>query len=308
MRDAVIDEIERIAKTDGRIDVMTADLGYSVLENFAGQFPKRFYNVGISEQFMSSAAAGLALNGRVVFTYSIGNFATLRCIEQIRNDICYHKANVKIIAVGGGFSYGQLGMSHHATEDIAMFRALPNMRVLTPADPEEARAAVRYAVQTEGPCYIRLARRGEPILYAKAGEYCAEKVQTVQEGEKAALLLCGPLLKEGIKAAGLLAEEKINVGVYSVPCIKPLDVETIRKLGKRYPLLLTAEEHVTAGGLGGAVAEVIAGMNGTHASLIRLGLQDVFTSIVGSHDYLCDFYGISGEKIAQTVREVIGKE
>lgn len=305
MRNVVINEIERMAETDERIAVMTADLGYSVLETFAEQFPKRFYNVGISEQLMASAAAGIALSGSVVFTYSIGNFVTLRCIEQIRNDICYHNANVKIIAVGGGFSYGQLGMSHHATEDIAMLRALPNMRVLTPADPEEARAAVRYAVQKEGPCYIRLARRGEPVLYAKAEEYYAEKIQTVREGEKAALLLSGPLLKEGIKAAGLLAEEGINAGVYSVPCIKPLDVETLRQLSEKYPLLLTAEEHATAGGLGGAVAEVIAGLSGARARLIRLGLQDTFTSIVGSHDYLCDYYGLSGEKIAQTVREAL---
>ena len=160
MRNAVINEIERMAESDGRIAVMTADLGYSVLESFAARFPDRFYNVGISEQLMASAAAGIALSGCVVFTYSIGNFATLRCIEQIRNDICYHDANVKIIAVGGGFSYGQLGMSHHATEDIAMLRALPNMHVLAPADPEEALAAVRYAVGTEGPFYIRSGRTG----------------------------------------------------------------------------------------------------------------------------------------------------
>ena len=146
MRNAVINEIERMAESDGRIAVVTADLGYSVLESFSERFPDRFYNVGISEQLMASAAAGIAMSGCIVFTYSIGNFATLRCIEQIRNDICYHGANVKIIAVGGGFSYGQLGMSHHATEDIAMLRALPNMHVLVPADPEEALAAVGRSI------------------------------------------------------------------------------------------------------------------------------------------------------------------
>ena len=302
MRNAVINEIERMAESDGRIAVMTADLGYSVLESFAARFPDRFYNVGISEQLMASAAAGIALSGCVVFTYSIGNFATLRCIEQIRNDICYHDANVKIIAVGGGFSYGQLGMSHHATEDIAMLRALPNMHVLAPADPEEALAAVRYAVGTEGPFYIRLARRGEPVLYEKPSDFCVEKIQLVREGKDAALISCGPLLSEVLDAADGLAAEGISAGVYSIPCVKPLD-----RITRRYTVVITAEEHVIAGGLGGAVAEVMADMSGKRGRLIRLGLHDEFASIVGSHDYLCDQYGVSGEKIAQTIIAALGK-
>ena len=149
MRNTAIQEIERLAEQDMRICLMTGDLGYGVLESFAKKFPERYFNMGISEQSMTAAAAGMALCGSIVFTYSIGNFNTLRCIEQIRNDICYHNANVKIISVGSGFSYGQLGMSHHATEDVAMLRALPNMRVFVPADPEEALLAVNYAAKIE---------------------------------------------------------------------------------------------------------------------------------------------------------------
>lgn len=306
MRNTVVNELECLAEADNRISVITADLGYSVFESFAEHFPSRFFNVGISEQLMSSAAAGMALCGNIVFTYSIGNFATLRCMEQIRNDICYHNANVKIIAVGGGMSYGQLGMSHHATEDISMMRSLPNMRVLTPADPEEALAAIRYAVQTQGPCYIRLARRSEPVLYLKADLFDVSKVQHVRSGKDAALFLCGPLLKEGIEASRLLEAVNISASVYSVPCIKPLDTETIIEIATGYPLLITVEEHVISGGMGGAIAEVLSCIKGSHAILLRLGLQDVYPSVVGDHDYLCDYYGLSGQKIADSVMKALG--
>ena len=239
MRNTVIDALTKMAETDDRITFVTADLGYSVLEDFAEKFPERFFNVGICEQAMSSVAAGMALSGEIVFTYSIGNFATLRCIEQIRNDICYHNANVKIIAVGGGVSYGQLGMSHHATEDIAMMRALPNMCVLTPADPEEALAAARYAVQTEGPCYIRLARRGEPVLYPKAGAIDVTKVQTVIPGEQVAVISCGPVVAEVKKACEALRRRGIEAGAYSVPCVSPLDRDTICAIARQAEWVVT---------------------------------------------------------------------
>lgn len=306
MRNAIIQEIERLAAEDSRIMVVTADLGYSVLENFADQFPNRFFNVGISEQVMTSSAAGMALCGNIVFTYSIGNFATLRCIEQIRNDVCYHNANVKIIAVGGGFSYGQLGMSHHATEDIAMMRALPNMRVLVPADPEEALACVKYAARSEGPCYIRLARRGEPILYQKSEPFDIADIQPVVVGQAAALLTCGPLLKNVIDAAERLKADGIPVSVYSIPCIKPIDHAKICVLANTYPLLVTIEEHEIVGGLGGAVAEIVGELNGVHARVCRIGLQDEYASIVGSHDYLCGYYGLSAKKIAASVSDMLG--
>lgn len=306
MRNAVMQEIGKLAKRDDRIIAVTADLGYSVLEQFAERFPDRFFNVGISEQLMTSAAAGMALSGNIVFTYSIGNFATLRCIEQIRNDVCYHDANVKIIAVGGGFAYGQLGMSHHMTEDIAMMRTLPDMRVLVPADPEEAIACVQYAAETDGPCYIRLARRGEPVLYQKTSSFDIAKIQPAVTGDAAALLVCGPLLKNAIEAAEKLKAGGISVSVYSVPCIKPIDSTMIRTLADKYPLLVTIEEHQISGGLGGTVAEIVSEIAGKHSKVYRMGLQDEYTSIVGSHEYLCDHYGLSAEKIAAAVSSMLG--
>ena len=306
MRNTVIDALTNMAETDDRITFVTADLGYSVLEDFAAKFPERFFNVGICEQAMSSVAAGMALSGEIVFTYSIGNFATLRCIEQIRNDVCYHNANVKIIAVGGGVSYGQLGMSHHATEDIAMMRALPHMRVLTPADPEEALAAARYAVQTEGPCYIRLARRGEPVLYPKAGAIDVTKVQTVIPGEQVAVIGCGPIVAEVKKACETLRHRGIEAGAYSVPCVSPLDRDAVRTIARQADWVVTVEEHQITGGLGSAVAEALCDLPDVRQ--LRMGIPDEYPHIVGSHEYLCDYYGLSADKIAEKILSVMGMQ
>lgn len=305
MRNVVVTEINKLAANDSRIMMMTADLGYGVLEEFKKQFPCRFFNVGISEQLMTSAAAGMALSGNIVFTYSIGNFTTLRCIEQIRNDICYHNANVKIIAVGGGFSYGQLGMSHHMTEDIAMMRTLPNMRVLVPADPEEALACAKYAVQTDGPCYIRLARRGEPVLYLKSSSFNITNIQSVVAGETVALLVCGPIMNNAIEAAKELKKNGVSVSVYSNPCVKPIDKEMIRTIAKKYSLIFTIEEHQVSGGLGGIVAEIVCEMAEPHSRLCRIGLQDEYTAVVGDYEYLCDYYGLSSVKIASAISNIL---
>lgn len=169
MRNHVIDRITEMAEENDRIMLLCADLGYNVVNKYMEKFPDRFVNVGIAEQNMASVAAGLALEGNIVFTYSIGNFPTLRCIEQIRNDICYHNVDVKILAVGGGFAYGDLGMSHHATEDIAMMKALPNMRVYVPADDVEAVACLEEAISIKGPAYIRMARGKEPRQHLEIG-------------------------------------------------------------------------------------------------------------------------------------------
>lgn len=299
MRNAVIDEITSLARSNDKITVITADLGYSVLEEFAEKYPERFFNVGIAEQAMTSMAAGMALSGEIVITYSIGNFATLRCIEQIRNDVCYHNANVKIIAVGGGVAYGQLGMSHHATEDIAMMRALPDMTVLVPADPQEALAAARFAIEHDGPCYIRLARRGEPVLYAKEENFGITSIQTILPGKQVAVLCCGPIASEVKSACEALKDRGIDAGAYSVPCVSPLDEESVRKIASEVDCVFTVEEHQIRGGLGGAVAEAICDIPG--AVLKRLGIPNEFPHIVGSHDYLCDYYGLSAKKLEKTI-------
>ena len=165
MRNNLIKVICDEADNNRDVMIVTADLGYNVLNPFYEKFPNQYVNVGIAEQNMPSIAAGLALEGKKVFTYSIGSFSTLRCLEQIRNDICYHNADVKVVALAAGFAYGALGMSHHATEDLAAMKSLPNMTVFSPCDPIETRAVTRAAINLNTPCYIRLGRGGEPNIH-----------------------------------------------------------------------------------------------------------------------------------------------
>src|SRR5262249_3580196 len=165
MRTAFIEALFELAKQDQRIVLITGDLGFSVIEPFMQTLPKQFVNAGVAEQNMTGVAAGMALSGKIVFTYSIGNFPTLRCLEHVRNDVCYHNANVKVVCVGGGFAYGSMGVTHHATEDLAVMRAMPGMVVVAPGDPVETRAATRAITAHPGPCYLRLGKAGEPNVH-----------------------------------------------------------------------------------------------------------------------------------------------
>ena len=282
MRNHLIAELERIAAEDERVVVLTADLGYSVLDSFAKRFPERCLNVGICEQNMTSVAAGLALEGNIAYTYSIGNFPVMRCLEQIRNCVCYHNANVKIIAVGGGFVYGQLGMSHHATEDIAITRALPNMRVFCPSDPDEAVRVVQTVNAIDGPCYVRLARGGEPNLHPSLSDYDVMKLLPLREDGRVAVLATGPVLSEALSAAATLHDEGIEIGVYNCISLKPLDRDGLHMLADRYDAIISLEEHNVVGGLGSAIADVLLeNPPARMPRLLKLGLQDVYTSIVG---------------------------
>ncbi len=305
MRNHVIDRITQLAETDERIILMTADLGFSVLENFAEMFKYRYINVGIAEQNMTSVAAGLALEGNMVFTYSIGNFPTLRCMEQIRNLVCYHNANVKILAVGGGFAYGSLGMTHHATEDIAMMRALPNMNVFVPADEIEAVACLEEMYKTDTPCYLRMARGKEPCIHDKNKCLDVKKIiSVVDNGCEVVLLATGTILSEAIKVQEIMTSSGIKSSVFSVPCIKPIDEVTINGLGDKSKLMVTIEEHNIIGGLGGAVSEVLAA-KGNHAPLLRIGLNDEYTSEVGEQNYLREYYGLSANRVFDKIMKVL---
>ncbi|TCL43007.1 transketolase family protein [Harryflintia acetispora] len=302
MRNRFIKGLEQLAETDSGIFLLTGDLGFSVLDAFAERFPERFINAGISEQNMMSVAAGLALNGNTVYVYSIGNFVTLRCLEQIRNDVCYHSANVKIVVVGGGFAYGQLGMSHHATEDIAVMRALPNMRVYCPADPVEAVAVLHEVNSVEGPCYVRLAKGGEQCIHADAIADINKAIQ-LKAGDCVNIFTTGTIVSEARLAAKQLADHGVSGGVYSFPAIKPIDTELICQCAWESKLIVTLEEHNRLGGLGGAVAEVISELSAPHARLLRLGLDDEYTSVVGSQQYLRTYYGLNAEKITKRILE-----
>lgn len=301
MRDTFVSTLVELAKSDKRIEVVTGDLGFGVLKPFWEQCPNQFTNAGIAEQNMTSLAAGMALEGKIVFTYSIGNFPTLRCLEQIRNDCAYHHANVKIVCIGGGFVYGSLGMSHQATEDIAIMRALPDVAVLAPGDLVEAEECTRALVDYEGTAYLRLGRGGEKRIHKAIEKFKIGKAINVHGGEKVAILSTGAIFEEVEIAVEKLRERGIYPAVYTFPTVKPIDKECIVKLAQAYKLIVTVEEHNTLAGFGSAVAEVIVEMAGTKARMLRIGIEDRYCIKVGNQKYLREQYEIDGKSIAERI-------
>ncbi len=303
MRDTFVRTLLEIAKKDKRVYIVTGDLGFGVLKPFWTELPEQIINAGIAEQNMTSVAAGLAMQGKIVFTYSIGNFPTLRCIEQIRNDCAYHSANVKIVCVGGGFVYGPLGMSHHATEDIAMIRALPDVVVLAPGDLVETECATKAIYEQQGTCYLRLGRGGEKRIHDKLNSFSIGKAIKIKDGKKVAIFSTGAIFDEVNEAYEELNSLGINPSVYTFPTVKPIDKEVILECAKKYNVIITVEEHNLSGGFGSAVAEVLAEIDGKKAKLLRIGLDDKYSCIVGSQKYLRKRYSIDAETITKKVRE-----
>lgn len=305
MRDEFVRVLTEIARKDRNVVLITGDLGFGVLTQFAKDFPGQFLNAGVAEQNMTGLAVGMSLEGKTVFTYSIGNFPTLRCLEQIRNDACYHNANVKIVAIGGGFSYGSLGISHHATEDLAIMRALPDITVIAPGDVVEAAAATRAVYQTPGTCYLRLGRGGEAKVHQESINFKVGKAIKIFEGEDVALFSTGGILKNAYKAREELASNGLSVSLHSIHTLKPIDINTIKLTAAKVKLIVTIEEHSIIGGLGGAVAEVIAQMSTPRARVKMIGLQDCFSSLVGDQDYLRSYYGMSVDSIVRSVESTV---
>lgn len=301
MRDTFVRTLIGLAKENKNIELITGDLGFGVLKPFWEQLPDQFTNAGIAEQNMTTVAAGMALEGKIVFTYSIGNFPTLRCLEQIRNDCAYHQANVKIVCVGGGFVYGSLGMSHQATEDLAILRALPDVVVLAPGDLVEAEEATKAMVNYPGTCYLRLGRGGEKRIHDHIDNFQIGKAIQVKDGEKIAIFSTGAIFEEVEGAYDILTQKGFSPAVYTFPTVKPIDAEVIRDCAQRFDYIVTCEEHNIVGGFGGAVAEVMAEMKAKKASLIRIGLNDQYAVLVGNQKYLREKYGMSAEKIAARI-------
>lgn len=305
MRNTFIDELCALAERDERIWLLCGDLGYSVLERFATRFPDRYLNAGVAEQNMTGVAAGLALAGKIVFTYSIANFPIMRALEQVRNDVCYHNLSVKIVSVGCGTAYGTHGYTHHGVEDLAVMRALPNMTVLAPGDPIETRLVTRAAAAQAGPVYLRLGKGGEPVVHEQAPAFQIGRAITMRAGADVTLISTGAMLAETVRASDLLAERGISAGVISMPSLKPLDQEAIRAVAERAPLIVTVEEHSIAGGLGSAVADVLAEAPGRRARLVRTGITSS-PSLVGTQSYLKQINGLDAAGLARTVAEAVG--
>ena len=305
MRDTFVKTLIELAKQDKNIELITGDLGFGVLKPFWEQLPDQFTNCGIAEQNMTGLAAGMALSGKTVFTYSIGNFPTLRCLEQIRNDAAYHNANVKIVCVGGGFVYGSLGMSHQATEDLAVMRALPNVVVMAPGDLMEAIEATKAIAKHPGTCYLRLGRGGEKRIHDRIEHFEIGKAIRIREGSRVAIFSTGAIFDEVDAAYRQLIADGYDPAVYTFPTVKPIDRDVIAACAGNCELIVTCEEHNIIGGFGSAVAEVMAELPHRGARLLRIGLNDTYGTLVGNQKYLRDAYGMSAPKIVERIEEAL---
>lgn len=298
MRTAFINKLTEMARQDKNIYLLTSDLGFSVFEKFAAEFPQRFYNVGISEAAMIGIAAGLALNGKKVFCYSIIPFVTMRCFEQIRVDLCFQNLNVNLIGVGGGLSYGPSGATHHAIEDIAIMRSLPNMKVICPGDPFETENAVEQVSNIEGPCYIRLNKNGEPKLYRETNFiFKVGKAIKLKEGKDISIIATGNMLEQAINISNTLESNGYSTKLISMHTIKPIDKEVIYECMKETNFICTIEEHNIIGGLGSAVSEIIVSNITKPVKFKSFGIQDVYSECAGSRDFFRLRYSIDENSI-----------
>jgi transketolase len=299
MRNALIEELELLAAEDERVVLLTGDLGFTVLESFAERFPDRFYNVGVAEQNMVGVATGLADAGFVPYVYSIATFATLRPYEFIRNGPLLHGLPVRVIGVGGGLDYGHNGVTHYALEDIAIMRAQPGMTVVAPADPAQARTALRAVHGLPGCVYMRVGKAGA-ALEGLDGRFRLGRLETIGTGGDVAILALGSLGREAVVAAERLADAGLAATVGVPGTLAPPPTDDLVALLSQVPVAVTAEAHYPSGGLGSLVAEVIAG-HGLDCRLLRHNVAVMPVGQTGSPERLHDVHGISGERVAAGV-------
>ncbi len=301
MRDAFAKKLLELAETDPRIVLLSGDIGNRMFDELKTRFPNRFYNCGVAEANMMGLAAGLALSGLRPVVYTIVPFVTTRCLEQIRVDVCYHKAPVVIVGVGGGLCYAGLGATHHSCEDIAFLRMLPEMTVLCPGDPIEVQLTLAAAIDHAGPVYIRLGKKGEPAVHRNTPSFKIGQGIEIQEGGDMALLSTGNMLATALECAKHLERRDLSCRVVSMPTVKPLDRDTLRDVFQTTRLVVTIEEHSIQGGLGGAVAEWLADVPRQRARLLRIGTPDEFLHPVCDQDGARREWGLEAGQMAARI-------
>jgi transketolase len=306
MRHAFAKALYDIAESDERIVLMTADLGFMVLEDFAQAYPSRFYNVGVAEANMIGLATGLAASGYIPFVYSIATFASMRGYEQIRNGPILHQLPVRVIGVGGGFEYGHAGFTHHALEDLAIARVQPGLAVVAPADHLQASVAIRLTYDLPGPVYYRIGKREDYVLPGLDGRFRLGRAEVVREGSDILIVTLGSISAEVVQAANKLAENGVGTTICVVSSLRPAPYGDLSDLLERFPVSLTVEEHYTEGGLGSLVCE-IAAETGANCRIIRCGVRDLPASVCGSEGFLREANGLSAEGICQTALKAIGE-
>lgn len=299
MRDAFSRAITAAALADPKVLLLTGDHGYALFDEFRGRCPEQFINCGIAEQNMVGMAAGLAKAGYKPIVYGLACFIPVRVLEQIKLDVCYEGLPVVFIGDGAGVVYSALGSSHQSTEDIAVLRAIPGIDILSPCDAHEMDYALTHALRFTGPAYVRMGKSDVAAVHTGACQAPLGDLVPARAGADGhtAFIATGSM----VHAAVQLAQSLDDHAVWSAPCIKPLNVEQVQQLAQRYARLVVLEEHNRIGGLGGAVAEIVAGLGGARASVLRLGINDRFSQFNGSWDYLRREHGIDLEALRHQI-------
>ena len=305
MRKTCLDMVFELARQDERIFFIGSDLGVGVLKQFKEELPDRFLMEGVSEANIIGLAAGLALEGKIPYINTIATFLTRRCFEQVVIDLCLHHANVRLLGSGGGLVYAPLGPTHLAVDDLAILRAVPNMTIVAPADAEEMRRLMPQTVDYPGPIYIRLAKGYDPVVSRADFPFEIGKAIAMREGADALLVTTGVGLQVSLEAAQQLAARGLEASVLHVHTVKPLDTATLLESITRVPVVVAVEEHTVIGGLGSAVAEVIAeAAFDTPKRFRRVGIPDHFVDQYGSQNSLMAHCGITAERVAALVQEL----
>jgi transketolase len=308
VRTAFIDALVEVAAEDERIFLLTADLGWTVVERFAERYPDRFLNVGVAEANMAGVATGLAMDGFVPFIYSIASFASMRAYEQIRNGPILHRLPVRVVGIGGGYAYGHAGPTHFSLEDLALFRAQPAMTVLVPADPPQARSIVRATREMAGPAYIRVGKGGNPELPGLGGRFALGRPEVVRDGRDALILACGSVAHEGLRAAELLQEQGTSPAVAVLAHLGFAASPALIELLRRFASVVTVEEGYAPGGLGSLVADAIA-QGGLRARLRTCAVTRPFSRESGSEAYMRAQAGLDGASVARAAQALVaGRE
>jgi len=297
MRTAFMDTLVALAGDDPRVFLLTADLGWSVLEKFADAFPDRFLNVGVAEQNLAGIATGLAQVGYIPYIYSIANFVTMRCYEQLRNGPVLHRLPVRIIGVGGGFAYGHAGPSHHALEDLAILRVQPALTVIAPADPAQTRTALRATVDLPGPVYLRVGKGSNPEIPGLKGRFALNRPEIIRRGSDLLYLATGAIARETVRAAQMVRRGGLSAGVAVLAHLGFSAGEELRELLAQYPAVVTVEEGFTTGGLGSLVAETVA-QAGLPCTVSIQGVRTFLAAVSGSPAYLQARCGLSADRLA----------
>ena len=302
MRNAFADELTKLGNDDPRVVMLSGDIGNRLFDKFKDKHPSRFFNCGVAEANMMGVAAGMAMNGLRPVAYTITPFVTTRCLEQIRTDVCYHEAPVTIVAVGAGLAYSGLGPTHHACEDISFLRSIPNMVVICPGDAFEVRGALRAAMQQDHPVYIRMGKKGEPVVHkGPIADFRIGKAITISEGSDVCLLSTGNMLPEAIEAAHKLKDKGISAEVVSFHTVKPLDEEKLKQAFARFKLVATIEEHSLIGGFGAAVSEWLVDSETKPKKFLRFGTPDAFFKKSGEQEYAREVLGLTGHQLADKI-------